>query len=286
MNTKSLSTLVASLAVFASACSSTRAQSPVEVRTHTAGDPGFRVNSHLVLGARDALLVDAQFTRSEARKLVEEIRASGRELRTIFITHAHPDHYLGLETLVAAFPGARILARPETIAEMKETAPGKLSYWKGLYKDDLADRIVYPQAFTGTELTVDGAKIELLAGGEGESAHATALYVPSLRAMITGDLVYSQVHFWLAEERPESWLASLAKLRVARPVEQVLPGHGPVGGPELFDASERYIRDYLGATKGLNKSQTKLAIDRVLKLYPGFALPIILELSVGARLAK
>ena len=123
----------------------------LSIQTHMAGDAGFDVNSHLILGKTQAFLVDAQFTRSEAGRVITKIHTSGRRLNTIFITHAHPDHYLGLELLKKEFPGVRILARSTVVAEMKKTAPGKIAYWKEYYKDNLADQFVEPTVFDGKD---------------------------------------------------------------------------------------------------------------------------------------
>jgi glyoxylase-like metal-dependent hydrolase (beta-lactamase superfamily II) len=80
----------------------------------------------LVSGEREAILVDAQFGQREAQQVVEKIRASGKTLTTIYISHGDPDYYFGLETL-HAYPEARIVAaaRPCNIRE----SAGKLAYW-------------------------------------------------------------------------------------------------------------------------------------------------------------
>lgn len=56
----------------------------------------FQVTSTLVYGENDAILFDAQISLSEAKKLAETIKKTRKNLKTIFITHGHPDHYWGL----------------------------------------------------------------------------------------------------------------------------------------------------------------------------------------------
>ena len=68
----------------------------------------FPVTSVLVSGAKDAILVDAQFGKGQAEQLVQKIRASGKNLTTIYISHGDPDYYFGLDTLTAAFPDAKV----------------------------------------------------------------------------------------------------------------------------------------------------------------------------------
>ena len=69
----------------------------------------------------EAILVDAQFGKSQAEKVVEKIRASGKKLTTIYISHGDPDYYFGLETIKAVFPDAKVVATPPTVDHIKET---------------------------------------------------------------------------------------------------------------------------------------------------------------------
>jgi glyoxylase-like metal-dependent hydrolase (beta-lactamase superfamily II) len=84
----------------------------------TVTPEGFRVTSTLITGEQDAVLVDSQFTLAEAHRLVAKILESKKTLKTILITHGHPDHYFGLEVVRAAFPQARIVAAPAVIVEI------------------------------------------------------------------------------------------------------------------------------------------------------------------------
>ena len=45
----------------------------LRLQTYTASDPGFAVNSHLIMGEKEAILVDVQFLRNEAKKVYSEI---------------------------------------------------------------------------------------------------------------------------------------------------------------------------------------------------------------------
>ena len=75
-------------------------------------ESGFEVASVIVTGKTDAVLIDAQWTLSNAHRVVAEILETGKHLKTIYVTHAHPDHYFGLGTIAEAFPEARVIALP------------------------------------------------------------------------------------------------------------------------------------------------------------------------------
>ncbi|HHW4678424.1 MAG TPA: MBL fold metallo-hydrolase [Xylella sp.] len=71
----------------------------------------FAVSSLLVTGNKEALLIDTEFSAADARQLVEKIKAAGKRLTTIYISHGDPDYYFGLDIVHAAFPDARVLWR-------------------------------------------------------------------------------------------------------------------------------------------------------------------------------
>ena len=173
------------------------------VTTYTASEAGFLVNSHLIAGEHDAILVDAQFLRSEAGKAAEWVKASGKHLKYIFVTHGHPDHFFGLEVLQREFPDARIVADSGVILDIQAVGPKAIAFWKPTFKDEIPDSFVTPQPVNATSLFVDGQEIQLLRFGPGESPHATALWIPATQALLTGDLTYNKVHLWLRENRPE-----------------------------------------------------------------------------------
>ena len=95
------------------------AQAKLQIEVYTSGDRGFAVNSTLVYGNQDAILIDTQFLSNEARDLANLIKEKNRNLTTIYITHGHPDHYFGLAVLKPAFPNAKIVALATTIAGIK-----------------------------------------------------------------------------------------------------------------------------------------------------------------------
>jgi hypothetical protein len=74
----------------------------LRLQTYTASDPGFTVNSHLVMGEKEAILVDVQFLRNEAKKVYSEIPPTieysitnrAKELESI--DHEHTGQMVGM----------------------------------------------------------------------------------------------------------------------------------------------------------------------------------------------
>jgi glyoxylase-like metal-dependent hydrolase (beta-lactamase superfamily II) len=105
------------------AASTLSAQSKLHLRVFTSGPDGFSVNSTLVYGERDAVLIDTQFVMSEAYRVAAMILESKRNLTTVYITHGHPDHYFGIAALKQAFPKAKFVALPPTAMAIRNGRP-------------------------------------------------------------------------------------------------------------------------------------------------------------------
>src|SRR6476620_6292247 len=108
--------LLSTLALAAAAMAQPKLQLKVH---HGAGVTGYDVNSTMVSGEKDMLVIDPQFSLSEAHRLAAEILESKKNLVVIYITHPHPDHLFGLAVLHQAFPQAKILALSATVNAAK-----------------------------------------------------------------------------------------------------------------------------------------------------------------------
>src|SRR3954467_14079042 len=67
----------------------------LKLQVYNASENSFGVASVIVSGKTDAVLIDAQFTLAEAEKVAEEIKAGGKKLTTIYVSHGDPDFYFG-----------------------------------------------------------------------------------------------------------------------------------------------------------------------------------------------
>ena len=95
----------------------------------------FSVTSTIVEAENEIMLVDAQFQKYDAQFLVDTIKATGKPLKTIYISHFDPDFYFGLSIIASAFPNAKVVARPTTVEGIKRNLIGKIEYWQPILKE-------------------------------------------------------------------------------------------------------------------------------------------------------
>lgn len=259
----------------------------LKVDVVTASPEGFLVTSTLISGENDAVLVDGQFTLADAHRVVAKVLESKKNLKTIFVTHAHPDHFFGLEVLKQAFPKVEVVTTAAVLKEMKDITPGKVAYWKPIYTTNLTGEPQYPRAISGDSIDLEGQKLELISMAAGESEAATVVWVPSVKTAIVGDLAYNGVHVWLAEadaERRTAWLANLAKVKALGPTT-VVAGHEMPDvkrTAKVLDDTTAYIKDFEAALATAKDAADLTA--KMTKKHPKKALPVILEIAAKAAL--
>jgi glyoxylase-like metal-dependent hydrolase (beta-lactamase superfamily II) len=286
-----LATLAATAAVGGTTGVAAADSKALTVTVHTASPAGFLVNSTLVAGDKEAFLVDAQFTLADAHRLIAEILESKKTLTWVYITHFHPDHYFGLAAIKQAFPKAKLVALPATVAEIKKTWASKVKQWGPMYGDNLAAQPIVPAELAGARptLVVDGRTLEIHGGVMGDSADNSYVWIPSIRTVIAGDIVYRGVHPWTAESTPASrkqWIKTLDELAALGPT-MVVAGHKD---PKLEDdvAGIKQTRDYLEVfDAAVASSKTSAEVQQKIKArYGDLQLDVILQLGADAAFKR
>jgi len=224
----------------------------LSIRPFTSAEAGAWSNAYLISGAADVILFDVVMLRGDALKLAEQIAQSGKTLRTVFVSHAHPDHFMGLDVITDRFPKARILATKDVVEDIKKDGPWMFSLLKEKLGPEGPGRLVIPEVLSEREIVIEEISIEVVEFGEGESRHIATLFIPSQGALLTADLIYHQAHCYLQEKHLDGWLARLDELEnfSRGRVTTIYPGHGPAGDLSLIDHTRAYLRDFGAALEG------------------------------------
>jgi glyoxylase-like metal-dependent hydrolase (beta-lactamase superfamily II) len=258
-----------------------RAQAPLNLKIHTGrGQIGYDVNSTMVIGEKDILLIDPQFSLSEAHKLAAEILESKKHLATIYVTHPHPDHLFGLAVLKQAFPDVKIVALPATVNAAKTGWPARQKFWLATYGTNIpGPDPVLPEPLDAPMLTLEGQQFPITGGVQGADGPGNSfVYIPSLKAVVTGDIVFDQVYFGVPRDAArENWMKTVGQIAALNPAV-VIPGHeGPAATHDMraIEWMKRYMADW-DANVGKSKTPGEMRAN-VLRQYPLLGMEFTLD---------
>jgi len=217
------------------------------IKVFTSPDDQFWVNSVVIEGEHEVMLVDAQLTKTNAERVLEEIKETKKPLSIVYITHEHADHFLGLEVFKEAYPGVRIIATSAVVDRINMVYQEKIDKWKKILGSGATSHAVAISRFDGNSIEFEGAKIEVLKDIQGDTDENTMLWIPGQRILIAGDVLFNDMHVYTAETDSKArgkWLNSLQKIRELKP-SVVIPGHSKVGAPLDASTAIHFTENYL-----------------------------------------
>jgi len=243
----------------------------------------------LVCGEHDAVLIDTFMTLDENKELIDWLASFDRDLRYVYVTHGHVDHFYGVHQVLEAFPNARAISNPASAARsLADCSPETIqSQWNVMFPGQMDQNPVPPEPFDADHLALEGHRIQFIQTGYTDTQDTTAVWVEDLGLVVSGDAAYNNIHHWTAEttaESREEWARAAEHLATLTPAH-VVAGHKDPDrddDPQILAASAQYLRDFNSAA---TQSSTPDELYRaMLEKYPRRLNPG--ALWVGALVAK
>jgi len=242
----------------------------------TSSPNGFSVTSTLIYGDKELIVIDPQFLLSEAKQLANKIRSTHRTLTTIYTTHAHPDHFLGVAQLKEEFPNARYVALPQVVERIKTAWPARRNFWYQTYGSDVpSETPILPEPIEG-KLPLEGNPLVITGEVMGDGPGNSFVHIPALNAVVAGDIVFNNAHFAPPAD-PAQLYATFDKIAALKP-SILVAGHqarGSNNDPRAMDFMRQYINDF-NEYKASSKSADELK-KKMLKKHPRLALANLLD---------
>ncbi len=256
--------IAASLAI---AFTSAQAAQPLTVQVYNADGASFNVNSTLIYGEKDAMVIDAGFTRADALRIAANVLDSGKQLTTIYVSQADPDYYFGVEPLKEFFPQADVVSTPAVLEKLNAKLAGKVAFWGPKMGANAPRKPVVPRSLEGNTLMLEGQTIEIR-GTQGPLAHRPYAWIPSLKAIVGNIGVFGNMHVWTADTQTPAlraaWVAQLDEMAALKPA-LVVPGHMKAG-TAVDAAAIAFTKDYLlGFEKNLAANKTSVSLIGAMK---------------------
>jgi glyoxylase-like metal-dependent hydrolase (beta-lactamase superfamily II) len=209
------------------------------IHTYTAPETGWRVNSHIIELPSQLVLFDAQLTPGYAREVLKIAAGLGKPITRLYISHAHPDHFVG---------AALVEAPSYALAPVKELidSSGDVRIKRGYQntpghegEEPVTARPVDHVVEPGKEI-VDGVTFSFEAVLDAETTEQLMIGLPDVGILMTQDVAYNRVHLFIGEHAFDPWGVAITALETTA-YDVILPGHGLPGGRGIYEAGRRYL---------------------------------------------
>lgn len=206
-------------------------------------------NAGLVAGADKVMLVDTLYDLPRTKAMLTAMSAADPRAEAVDIvvnTHVNGDHCFGNQLLT----GAEIIATDACAAEFATETPPELMQALieqapamgalGKFFSEAFGRFQYEgitltpptRTFTG-ELTLDlgGRQVVLIEVGPCHTRGDAMAWVPDAKVLFAGDILFIDGTPVMWDGPVVNWIAACDRI-LSLGAETIVPGHGPVCGPE------------------------------------------------------
>jgi carbohydrate kinase (thermoresistant glucokinase family) len=228
------------------------------VHAYVQPDGGWCLNNAgFVSDGSSTLLVDTAATEDRVHRLRDTVLASGAPLPTMVVdTHHHGDHTYGN----CVFAGsAAVIGHRECRTQVRALGRQLHALWPEVEYGAITvtpPNLTYDDTLT---LHVGDTEVRLIHPGPAHTRGDTIVWLPQQRIVFTGDLVFHGGTPFIPAGSLSGSLRALERLR-SLDARTVVPGHGPVTDPGVFDSVERYLR-YVAETAAAGRAAGRTPLE-------------------------
>lgn len=231
--------------------------------------------STLIYGDEEAVLVDTYMTKTANEQLIDWIKEHHANLKYIYLTHAHADHFFGAGMIKVAFPGSEIISTRNTADGIPSVmTPANIAgTWEKLFPGNLPSPIVGTDHIIKDGFTLEDHKIEIIEDGFTDTHDTTSLWVPDIKLLVAGDATYNGIHAYMQEttlNARNNWIKDNEYFKTLNP-KFVVAGHKNPDNdddPAIIDKTIKYISDFNNIAKTATTAEE--LYRKMLDIYPNY----------------
>jgi len=260
---------------------------PTHLGAFTSPPWTFSTSSYWIEGPTGLILIDSQFTPSEAEKFLAKAEAETHKKAVLaIILHANPDKFNG--TGVFQKRGIKVVTSSQVRALIPEVFKIRTAAFGERYAPDWPTETPMPESFGSESTTLEAGGVNVRAHVMGAGCGEAHVVVEWEKSVFVGDLVAQANHSWLEIGKTDEWLERLKEIDALKP-RLVHPGRGTPGGPELISKEMKYLNDVIRMV-GEERPTMPIpagALDRVatkiVALYPDYGFAVFLNIGLPAE---
>src|ERR1700719_4107584 len=217
---------------------------PVKIHSYLSPVDGFQVNTQMIEGPTAVVIFDGQLLLPYADEVASYVRMLGKPVDRIILSHAHTDHWAGLQVLTGRFPDARVFALDGIADQLCARGTARLDSFRPIYGDKIATKVTVPtETITEGRQRIDGITYDFKRFVDAESDLQLAALLPEQKVLMAFDLVFSpNEHAFTVVDHFDHWMIILESLKVLQGYDTITIGHDTPVHRSAIDSTITYIK--------------------------------------------
>jgi metal-dependent hydrolase (beta-lactamase superfamily II) len=217
---------------------------PVKIHSYLSPADGLQVNTQMIEGPNAVVIFDGQLLLPYADEVASYVQTIGKRVDRIILSHAHTDHWGGLQVLTERFPDVRVFALDGVADQIRAGGPARLDRLRRNYGDKAAAKITVPtETITEGLQRIDGVTYEFKRFIDAESDLQLAALLPEQKVLMAFDLVYSpKQHAFTGGNHFDQWIIILETLMALQGYDSIIIGHDTPVDRFAIDSTMTYVK--------------------------------------------
>ena len=217
---------------------------PVKIHSYLSPANGLQVNTQMVEGPNAVVIFDGQLLLPYADEVASYVQTLGKPIDRIILSHAHTDHWGGLQVLTERFPNARVFALDGIADQVRARGPARLDGLRRTYGDKVATKVTVPtETISEGPQRIDGVTYDFKRFVDGESDLQLAALLPDQKVLMAFDLVFSpNQHAFTGANHFDHWMIVLESLKALQGYDTIIIGHDTPVDRSAIDSTITYVK--------------------------------------------
>jgi glyoxylase-like metal-dependent hydrolase (beta-lactamase superfamily II) len=217
---------------------------PVKIHSYLSPADGLQVNTQMIEGPNAVVIFDSQLLLPYAGEVASYVQTLGKPVDRIILSHAHTDHWGGLQVLTERFPETRVFALGGIADQIRAGGSARLDGLRRTYGDKAASKVTVPtETITEGLQRIDGVTYDFRRVVDAESDSQLAALLPEQKVILAFDLVFSpNQHVFTGGNHFDHWLIVLESLKALQGYDIIIIGHDTPVDRSAIDSTMTYIK--------------------------------------------